>query len=718
MRKPCLFVILLVASFALFAGGAYAAPHQKQPKLMPHKSGDIGKQLKCVPGQLIIKFKDEQPGPEQTALMADLGIKNIKNLGASGTMLVSTPEGKSKDVLAKLRANKLVEYAVPNYVFRPFGVPNDFLFSRQWALDNTGQSIVDYYSGTLIPGTPDVDINAPEAWKEIKKGHQVLVGVLDTGVDVNHPDLRDSIWVNPGEIPGDGIDNDGNGYIDDIHGWNFAGSNGAVFSNFNEDGHGTSVAGVIAAGTGHHVGITGAAPNVKIVCLKFIGPTGEGSLSDVILALDYARKIGVKIINASWGGYFPTSEADPEFYEYALRPLAEAILASDALFVAAAGNDGLDLDALPDMGWQLYPAGFKYPNVISVTAVNNRGYLCTFESDGWASNRGPNTVDIAAPGSNVVTTLSLDPLGASVEGVLDKSRTACWGFGLEDVVGPKKRAELLRRELKYLLPEWDSANTKNAPKILLVDDDNSETGYPDCNGYWMKALDTLGVSYQVYRVPSYSGSPVDGPSVADMVHYNLVIWQAGRDFESSPLTVNDTANLAEYLNQGGNLLLSGENAIRGNEDWAQRVLQAQFVFEGLPCYDLSGLVGTTCDGFNSILDGTDFGIPPALHDVYIPANPNTARIGLTYRYAYISGTSIAAPHVAAVAALLFGKDPQNSPGAVRQVIVESAKPLPDLAGKVASGGMVDASAALNLESSHRTIGSGHLRRKHLSPYSE
>ncbi|HHV34172.1 MAG TPA: S8 family serine peptidase, partial [Syntrophomonadaceae bacterium] len=157
----------------------------------------------------------------------------------------------------------------------------------------------------------------------------------------------------------------------------------------------------------------------------------------------------------------------------------------------------------------------------------------------------------------------------------------------------------------------------------------------------------------------------------------------------------DISNLTAYIEQGGNLLLSGENAISGNEGWAAEVLQALKVMEGLPCYDLTGLPGTTYEGFQCILDGSDLGAPPVLHDLYYPVNPDTSRSGLAFKFAYISGTSIAVPHVTGTAALLYGKNPNMAPAAVRQHLLKSARPLPELKGKVRSGGIVDAYTALN-----------------------
>ncbi|MFW0966776.1 MAG: S8 family serine peptidase [Thermacetogeniaceae bacterium] len=690
--KKFVRVLALVLTFTLlFATCAYSAPAFYFPQQ------EKVNQLDYEPGQLIVKFKDNINTQNKKAKIKELGLYQVKNLGEADTELLVINKGNMENILNRLRECKDVEYAVPNYHFRPAGGFHEPLFSRQWGLQNTGQKIVDPLTATLVSGTKDVDINAPEAWKSVKSSREVLVGVLDTGVDITHPDLRDKIWINPGEIPGDGIDNDGNGYVDDIHGWNFADNSNQVFDYTNPfaDGHGTGIAGIIAASSNNNFGIAGVAPNAKIVCLKFINSEGVGLLSDAIAALNYARQQKIDVINASWGAYFPTKSCDPQFYQTELKPLGKAIKDSKALFIAAAGNDGYDLDVLEkNAGFQYFPAAFNYPNIISVTAVDNKGLLCTAAHHGWASNTGAKTVDLAAPGNNILSTITVgDFFGAAVEGKQGKARTAVWGFGLQDISQFDDRVSLVSRELNFLLPQWNCKGKKNA-KILLVDDDNSKVPYMDCSKYWTAVLKKLGIKYDEYLVSS-KGKDGGSSLGKTMKKYDLVIWQTGRSDEKTPLTAEEVSDITAYIKQGGSFLLSGENAISGNEAWAAEVLQAQLIMEGLPCYDLTGLPGSTYQGFQCISDGYEMGSPPVFHDLYCPTNPETSWSGLTFKYSYISGTSIAAPHVTGTAALILGKKPNQSPAAVRQIILKSTRPLPQLKGKVLSGGMVDAYAALH-----------------------
>lgn len=216
-------------------------------------------------------------------------------------------------------------------------------------------------------------------WDVTKGSENVIVGVLDTGIDISHPELKDSIYVNQKEIPGNGVDDDQNGYIDDVNGWDFINSDNTVYDNSEEDSHGTHIAGIIAAKHDDQ-GVKGIAPGVKILPLKFLN-SYDGFTSDAIEAIRYAKKMGVKVINCSFGD---------TYYNYALE---KEMRDSGILFICSSGNDTESLDNSP-----AYPASFAIPNKITVAAINNKGKLCEF------SNYG-NMVDIAAPGEDIISTI-------------------------------------------------------------------------------------------------------------------------------------------------------------------------------------------------------------------------------------------------------------------------------------------------------------------------
>lgn len=236
-------------------------------------------------------------------------------------------------------------------------------------------------------------INAPQAWKQHRGSRDVVVAVIDTGCDVHHPALRANLWRNPGEsgldTNGDpkssnGIDDDGNGFVDDYYGWNFVANNNDLTD---EHGHGTHIAGIIGARKLEGSGINGVAPNVSLMVLKYFDElaNGEENLRDTISAIRYAVRMGADIINYSGGGVYKSAEE-----EAALRWAAD----QGVLVVAAAGNEGLNSDF-----FHFYPADYDLPNILSVAAIDPQGQLLRM------SNYGAQTVDLAAPGKNIFSTL-------------------------------------------------------------------------------------------------------------------------------------------------------------------------------------------------------------------------------------------------------------------------------------------------------------------------
>ncbi|GHH97556.1 S8 family serine peptidase [Neobacillus kokaensis] len=326
-------------------------------------------------GEVIVRFKKGQSLEALGTKAKDKGLKVAEHLDKSlGIQLIKFNKNLSteNDIIKLFKSSRAVEYAEPNYILKPAAVSDPY-YGYLWGLKNTGQTI------NGVQGKAGIDIKAETAWAKTKGSSSTVIAVIDTGVDFNHPDLKDNIWKNPGEIANDGIDNDKNGYIDDVIGWNFFDNNKTPYYSAGEDYHGTHVAGTIA-GRANTIGVIGVAPNVKIMPLKFIGPEG-GSTSDAIKAINYAKAKGVKISNNSWGG---------GGYSQALY---DAIKNSNSLFVAAAGNDGENIDTTPT-----YPASFNLNNILSVAAISNTGSLASF------SNYGVTSVDVAAPGVSILST--------------------------------------------------------------------------------------------------------------------------------------------------------------------------------------------------------------------------------------------------------------------------------------------------------------------------
>jgi hypothetical protein len=272
-----------------------------------------------------------------------------------------------------------VEYIEPNYEIQLDVTPNDPRFSELYAMRNTGQT----------GGTAGADIKATQAWDLFTGDPNLKVGVIDTGVDYNHPDLAANIWTNPGEIPGNSIDDDGNGYVDDVHGYDFFNNDGDPFD---DNSHGTHVSGTIAAAGNNNVGVVGVNWSAKIVAIKFLSGGGSGSTAGAIAGVNYAITVGVRLTSNSWGG---------GAFSQALLDAINAAGAAGQLFIAAAGNSSANTDVSPH-----YPSAYDSPYIVSVAATDHNDNLASF------SNYGATTVDIAAPGVNILSTFPGNTYGS------------------------------------------------------------------------------------------------------------------------------------------------------------------------------------------------------------------------------------------------------------------------------------------------------------------
>ena len=285
-------------------------------------------------------------------------VDDFDKKGLSGMQVVKLEQGQNiEDAIAEYESNPDVLYAVPNYKINLFTTPNDPSFSQQWALSL---------------------ISAPQAWGKTTGSNMVVIAVLDTGIDYNHPDLAANIWTNTKEVTGNTLDDDNNGYIDDARGWNFVDKNN---NPMDTNGHGTACAGIAGAIGNNNLGIAGVDWNVRVLPLKVIGSQGYGYESDAIDAILYANQVGADVISISWGG---------NGFDQALK---DAIDASPALVVCAAGNSGQNNDNSP-----VYPASYASANIISVAASDQNDNLASF------SNYGTVSVDIAAPGVDIYST--------------------------------------------------------------------------------------------------------------------------------------------------------------------------------------------------------------------------------------------------------------------------------------------------------------------------
>lgn len=336
-------------------------------------------EAEAVPGEYLVKFRQNIKGVSDQTLAETLGSYIKSHIPGQNIVVIKRPVmEKQVSVLNILKDNPAVEIVEPNYIYRVNAVTaNDPLISKLWGLENTGQQ--DSIGQAGISG---IDISAPAAWNIQTGSDDVLVAIIDTGVNYNTEDLVPNIWTNEAELNGQpGVDDDGNGYIDDIHGYNFITDKGDPLD---DHGHGSHCAGTIGARGNDGKGIVGVNWNVKIMGVKFLSKDGSGSLESAIKAIDYATKNGAKILNNSWGG---------GAFSELLKQSIERSNAAGALFVAAAGNESNNNDSEPT-----YPATYDVPNVLSVAAIDNRGRMASF------SNYGKTKVHVAAPGVNIYST--------------------------------------------------------------------------------------------------------------------------------------------------------------------------------------------------------------------------------------------------------------------------------------------------------------------------
>jgi subtilisin family serine protease len=338
-------------------------------------------------GQLLVRFAPHTDNTwpditEKKAILAGIGGATVEReyKTVPGLCLVKLTDAiPMTDALVSFNQTDGILYAQPdrrvNLDSDQQYIPNDPSFSLQWNMHNTGQT----------GGTADADINAPEAWDIATGSGDIIVAVIDTGVDYAHPDLAANMWVNELELNGSpGVDDDGNFYVDDIYGWDFCTYGQSRDSDpMDNHGHGSHCAGIIGAVSDDAVGVAGTCWNVKIMAVKFLNSSGNGWTSDAIDCVEYSALMGADLMSNSWGG-------GPENYDQALKDAIISAGQSGMLFVASAGNGyGQNNDVVPH-----YPSSYDCDNVIGVLSTDYDDQLSAH------SNYGPISVDIGAPGGD------------------------------------------------------------------------------------------------------------------------------------------------------------------------------------------------------------------------------------------------------------------------------------------------------------------------------
>jgi subtilisin family serine protease len=359
---------------SLTATGAFAAG---RPDLV---RADLARGKAYMTGEVIVQFTPSATSSQRTRALSRVGGQALAQL-KHGTALARIPAGVAMGkALDALEADGAVAFAEPNWIYQHSAVSNDPLF--------TNGSLWGMYGDASTPAN-QYGSGAAEAWAA---GHTcnagVYVGIIDEGFMTTHEDLAANAWTNPFDAA-DGVDNDGNGYVDDVNGWDFDGGNNSVFDGTTDD-HGTHVAGTIGGVGGNGTGVAGVCWDVTLISGKFLGRRG-GTTANAVLAVDYftdlKQRHGLNLVatNNSWGG---------GGFSQALSDAIERANGAGILFIAAAGNSSVNNDSDPH-----YPSSYDNANIVSVASITSTGALSSF------SNFGASSVDIGAPGSSIQSTL-------------------------------------------------------------------------------------------------------------------------------------------------------------------------------------------------------------------------------------------------------------------------------------------------------------------------
>ena len=363
-------------------------------------STGMGQTTNPSTGQFVVKYSAEIPAEIKASLRQEIGAEKLIALPSQRLEIwQAVPKSGKENQEAILRSlqdfaqkSPEIAYIEPDYIFSAESTPNDPLFDSQWGLNNYGQT----------GGLAGADIQALNQWAQSTGSDAIIAGILDTGIDWGHEDLVENIWQNLAEDfdgdghtiewdngswvldPGDlnGIDEDGNGYVDDLIGWDFVNNDN---NPFDDNGHGTHVAGIAGARGNNGKGIAGVSWQTPLMALKAFDSKGSGSVLSILPALEYARQMGAQVINNSWGG--------PAFSQ-ALYDEMQQAHNEGILNIAAAGNQAKNTGSIP-----IYPGSFDLENVICVAATNHKDSLAVF------SNFGYTQVDLGAPGQDIVSTL-------------------------------------------------------------------------------------------------------------------------------------------------------------------------------------------------------------------------------------------------------------------------------------------------------------------------
>lgn len=605
--------LLAAAALALLAAAAPAAPLGRERPLRPPRTpaGRGGNGAGAVPDRVVVVWRDGVTQSQRLAARDGASAGFVRTLGATRFQVLRPQPGQSvAETVAALRADPSVEAAAPDVYDVPQATTNDPLLGEQWGLQNLGLG-VEGFAGAL----PGADVDALAAWDRTRGTPGTVVADIDSGYRFEHPDLAPVVWTNP---------------ADGTHGYDFVGDDAddpTTDSDPTDDdlvdgGHGVHTAGIIGAAGNNGIGVSGVAQDVRIMPLRVCAysPTAEATrcpLSSEIAAINYAGQHGARVANMSLGR---EGASDPtELAAFAANP--------QTLFVISAGNDGVSNDAVPHYPCDYDPATSGVPgavdNVVCVAALDQADQLASF------SDWGPTTVDVGAPGTEILSTYASETplfetftaddfasrwstLAGADGGFARTDEAPLTSWGMSDSPGAAPAPASLRGSI--------SAPVTLPPGLAACELDQTR---------WV-LLGGGAYRYEVWL----DGAPIDGFSPG-----------------------SGTGSFAFDL--GGELAAGGQ-------------VQVSFSYQ-------AGSSPSPTDGV-------------WLDDVMLSC---TAPVGQANGYAYLDGTSMAAPFVSGAAALLFSLNPSASVTQVRDALLDTVQPVASLAGRTTTGGRVDAAAALD-----------------------